>query len=367
MSRVVVSGYYGFGNVGDEVVLDSLIRWLRDTGHCQEVTVLSSDPPQTSRRLGVQSVYSLSPVGVIRALLRSEVLVSGGGTLIQDRTSVRSALYYLSILAAGLALRRRVAVVGQGLGPIRTRIVNTLTRLLMSKIDLIALRDCGSVGLLEEIGVRVSDVRIGADLAFLSTATRDEHAESEAAARGPVALVIPSYRDKHSDPKWISSLAARMREAVQGERDIELLAFQPADVRFQISDGEWHPRVVEPSVADQLMKGFSVVVSARLHGLVLAVRAGIPGVAIAVDPKIRYFAEDAGLPWIDPSLHSQDEAAAWVCRSLDRTLSHYAETTAAARAAAERLAARAGAGMEGLLRLLAGDSPARLRKSAVSG
>ena len=89
--------------------------------------------------------------------MRCEVLVSGGGTLIQDRTSVRSALYYLTILAAGLALRRQVAVVGQGLRPIRTRTVRTLTRLLLSRVDLIALRDFVPASLLKEIGVPVSD------------------------------------------------------------------------------------------------------------------------------------------------------------------------------------------------------------------
>ncbi|NLU42570.1 MAG: polysaccharide pyruvyl transferase CsaB [Firmicutes bacterium] len=367
MSRVVVSGYYGFGNVGDEVVLDSLVRWLRDAGNCEELTVLSSDPQRTARRLGAQSVYSFGPVGVIRALLRSEVLVSGGGTLIQDRTSVRSALYYLAILAAGLALRRRVAVVGQGLGPIRTWVVKALTRVVLSRADLIVLRDCGSADLLEEIGVPTSRVRIGADLAFLSTAVRGERAEAEAAARGPVALVVPSYRDKHSDRRWISSLASRMSEAVQGQRNIEVLAFQPADVASDSSDGPLRPRVVEPSLADQLVKGFSVVVSARLHGLILAVRAGIPGIALAVDPKIQYFAEETGLPWIDPSAHSPEEVAAWACRSLDRTLARYPETAADVREAAERFADRARAGMQGLLELLARERPVCRRKSTVSG
>jgi polysaccharide pyruvyl transferase CsaB len=365
MSRVVVSGYYGFGNVGDEVVLDSLIEWLRDTGHCREIAVLSSDPRQTARRLGVLSFDSRSPVEVMRALLRCEVLVSGGGTLIQDRTSVRSALYYLTILAAGLALRRQVAVVGQGLGPIRTRTVRTLTRLLLSRVDLIALRDFGSASLLKEIGVPVSDVRIGADLAFLSTAVRDERVESIAAERGPVALVVASHRDRRFDREWASSLAIRMSEAVQGRRDVEVLAFQPADAASQAYDSAWHPKVVQPSAADQLMRGFSVVVSARLHGLILAVRAGIPGIALAVDPKIRYFAEEAGLPWIDPSSHSPDEVAAWICGCLDRTLSHYRETASAVRTAAERLSSRAEAAMERLLDLLTSDRTVRGCESVV--
>jgi polysaccharide pyruvyl transferase CsaB len=358
MSRVVVSGYYGFGNVGDEIILHNLIRWLDDTGRCKGIVVLSSDPLQTARRLGVRSVHSFNPIGVIRELSRSDLLISGGGTLIQDRTSLRSALYYLAVLAAALALRRRVAIVGQGLGPMHTRIVKALTRLLLSRADLIALRDRGSADLLKDLGVPVSRVRIGADLAFLSTALRDKRAESEAAERGPVALVVPSHRNRGWDPGWTSSLALRMAEASHGRRDVEILAFQPADAMPPVSGSVPRPKVVQASEADALMKHFSVVVSARLHGLILAVRAGIPGIALALDPKIRYFAEEAGLPWTDLSVHSPDEAAAWVCHCLDRILSRYPETAAAVRAASERLSARAEAGIEGLLDLLGRDRAA---------
>ena len=215
-----------FGNVGDEIILHNLIRWLDDTGRCKGIVVLSSDPLQTARRLGVRSVHSFNPIGVIRELSRSDLLISGGGTLIQDRTSLRSALYYLAVLAAALALRRRVAIVGQGLGPMHTRIVKALTRLLLSRADLIALRDRGSADLLKDLGVPVSRVRIGADLAFLSTALRDKRAESEAAERG-------RWHWWHSQeqglgPRWTSSLALRMAEASLAE-ECRVLAFQPAD------------------------------------------------------------------------------------------------------------------------------------------
>ena len=76
--------------------------------------MLSSDP----RRLRSVSESNHSTVaadGSHESAVEVRSPVSGG-TLIQDRTSVRSALYYLTILAAGLT-RRQVAVVGRGSGP----------------------------------------------------------------------------------------------------------------------------------------------------------------------------------------------------------------------------------------------------------
>ena len=55
-NRIVISGYYGFGNLGDEAVLCSMLQALRSEIPHLEITVLSNDPEITFREYGVLAV-----------------------------------------------------------------------------------------------------------------------------------------------------------------------------------------------------------------------------------------------------------------------------------------------------------------------
>src|SRR5690606_33835830 len=112
--RILLSGYYGFANLGDEAILAGLARELGRRGH--EVTALAAEPVATAAGHGVVAVHRTR--GLVGALLRSDALVSGGGGLLQDATSARSLAYYLGVLRAARLLGKRAAVYGQSLGPL---------------------------------------------------------------------------------------------------------------------------------------------------------------------------------------------------------------------------------------------------------
>ena len=95
MSKILISGYYGFANAGDEAMLTAIIESLRQVEKNVELTVLSGNPEDTAAKHQVCSVYRFNPLGIIRAMKDSELIISGGGSLLQDVTSKRSLLYYL--------------------------------------------------------------------------------------------------------------------------------------------------------------------------------------------------------------------------------------------------------------------------------
>lgn len=96
MEQVVISGYYGFGNVGDEAVLAAILQQLTHLWPKARYTVLSGNPPATMQEHGVEAI-SRHDLGSLGSALssRKAVLISGGGTLFQDMTSSRSLYYYL--------------------------------------------------------------------------------------------------------------------------------------------------------------------------------------------------------------------------------------------------------------------------------
>lgn len=119
MSDIVVSGYYGFANAGDEAMLAAMIEALTDIEPAIKITVISGNPEDTRQRHGVAAVYRLNYPEIARVLAKSQLLISGGGSLLQDVTSERSLYYYLSIMMLAKKLGKPVMLYAQGIGPVR--------------------------------------------------------------------------------------------------------------------------------------------------------------------------------------------------------------------------------------------------------
>jgi polysaccharide pyruvyl transferase CsaB len=189
--RALVSGYYGFGNAGDEAILAGLIQGFRDLAPEAELTVLSGDPPSTTAEHAVLAV----PRGfrsTQHQLGLSDVLVSGGGGLLQDVTSWRSPLYYLAILELARRARRPVAFIGQSLGPLRRSWVRALARRALSGVAAAGLRDRPSLDLFRELGLS-GEAEVTADLAFLLPTPAEDTVEAArrraGVESGPFAVV----------------------------------------------------------------------------------------------------------------------------------------------------------------------------------
>ena len=99
MYKILISGYYGFNNIGDEFILRTVIDNLREKLPGAEITVLSQDPAATMDKYQVNAAPRMSLRSIFRCVVQCDLLLSGGGSLLQDHTSTRSLLYYLSVMA----------------------------------------------------------------------------------------------------------------------------------------------------------------------------------------------------------------------------------------------------------------------------
>ena len=85
-NKIVLSGYYGFSNAGDEAMLYSILRSLTMTIDNPEITVISGHPEVTEQQFNVKAVSRFDGWGIIKAIWKSDILISGGGKMcIRDR------------------------------------------------------------------------------------------------------------------------------------------------------------------------------------------------------------------------------------------------------------------------------------------
>lgn len=290
--RLLVSGYYGAGNLGDEALLAGLLAGLARCGGFVP-TVLSASPAATRSQHGVASVHRVA--GAPWALLGADALLSGGGGLLQDATSRRSLDYYLGLVRAARALGRRVVVYGQSLGPLSAEGRDRVGRVLRGVP--IALRDRPSLELAAELGL---DAVPTADAALLL----EPGGSGGSVAHQPAATgVVLVPRGGH--PRATEVLAAVAREATRAGHEVAVAAFHPHEDDAEAArvvaaaPGATRLALATPQDALAAFAPARVVVSARLHGLVLAAVAGAPHAGLAYDPKVRGFAEATGAPCMD--------------------------------------------------------------------
>ncbi|MDD2498401.1 MAG: polysaccharide pyruvyl transferase family protein, partial [Desulfitobacteriaceae bacterium] len=119
MKKVLISGYYGFNNIGDEAVLASMIQALDDVSPQVQITVLSDNPERTEKQYRVRAINRWSKKEISNGLKECDLFISGGGSLLQDVTGPKSILYYLELIRLAVWYKKPVMFYAQGIGPVQ--------------------------------------------------------------------------------------------------------------------------------------------------------------------------------------------------------------------------------------------------------
>ncbi len=212
-TRIVLLGWYGSGNMGDEAVLEAIVDALRRRGR-NDLHALSINPAKTSSRLGISSTpRTIFNLKTLRALRGAQALVLGGGGLIQDRTSV----YNLPIYAfyALVARLLGLTVIGWGLGvePLDTLLGKWLARSICAASAYFSVRDEGSKRLLVKAGVPRESITVGADPAFLIEPSVSASSSRTSSDRPTVYFCLRDLPDNRPglNPHYLLPISVRRR------------------------------------------------------------------------------------------------------------------------------------------------------------
>lgn len=315
--RVLLSGYYGFGNLGDEALLEVIVTQLRARFPASTIDVLSASPDQTAHTYGVEATPRWNMRSVRESIARADVVLSGGGGLLQTATSARSVVYYAGILREAVRKKRKAMIFAQSIGPLDV-FGKMVVRNFCRGVDRATVRDARSARLLHAL-LPKTPVEQTADPVFLYDLPVEELDLSREGLGGePYAIVsvrkITTLRDgQHAIARAIDRLSSK-----HGVR----VAFLPLG---GASDAEVSTNIIrlcasapmllpECSLerAAAILRGARVVIGMRLHALILAARFAVPFLAIPYDPKVAALCEDLAYPleplWVPGRLAPSDPA-----------------------------------------------------------
>ncbi len=316
---VIISGYYGFGNMGDDSLLASIAAQLRQINPEIRITALTKDPKRSQLKYGVRCINRLNVFAIRREMKRSKLLISGGGSLLQNNTSEKSLNYYITVIKLAKRLGLPVMVYSNGIGPVYGERSVAKVKKVLEEVDLISLREPSSYEFLREIGLRAKkEIKVTADPALTVKPIDDSRLSYiedklgiDTKSKKYYALSVREYENlktggELSKAEFVRRIATAMSE-IYGRTGLLPLVVSVQNIvddeisrevcqRFEKLSGEKAILAQGLSAREltAILSHMEFAAGMRLHMLIYATNARIPAIGIAYDPKISAFLEYSG-------------------------------------------------------------------------
>lgn len=295
--RFVLSGYFGFKNFGDEAILSVIVKKLKEYGH--KVTILSSDTSYTKGKFKyVRSVNMFKISDVLSAISRTDFVISGGGSLLQDSTSLKSLLYYLFIIFAGLICGKKVIIFAQGIGPINTSIGKFLTGFLLKRCTYVSVRDIKSFELLKQWGVKAE---LLCDPIFSAQVPPVEKTNT-------LAIQLRDWKNMNED--FIDRLALAVVNNFSG-MNIEIYSFQDSidlevckkfEKAVRLLNSDFQTKIYTGLTDEETIKNLArakYIIAMRFHALIVGLISGVKVLGINYDIKVEKLSNEFDFPLLE--------------------------------------------------------------------
>ena len=292
MKKAVCSGYYGFDNFGDDAVLKVLVDGFSKK---YNLTVFSANPSKTSALYDVKSVYSFDYATVLSEIKKADVLISGGGSLLQDSTSLKSLLYYLLLIYFAILYRKEIIIFSQGMGPFKRWISRFLVKNALKNCSKITVRDYHSKELLESWGINSSLV---CDPVF-SIPVKNKTKNGKLGIQLRSSNIISEH--------FLDNLASVINKEFNDTTIILYSLQDNLDLNICKSFAEKlnsknviiKNNLTIDEVIDELSE-LEFLISMRFHAALIGLKAGVKVLPIAYDPKVEILARNSNIQYINP-------------------------------------------------------------------
>lgn len=304
ITDVMISGYYGFHNSGDDSILSAIIAGLRNRCPNIEITVLSKVPQETAKLYNVRSIDRFSYIDIFRELRKTKLLISGGGSLIQDVTSSKSLYYYLMIMGLAKICGAKVMLYANGIGPVtKARNLRCVKRVI-NRVDTITLREKSSRHELEGVIDSNIPMFVTADPVF-ALENGDEKIVMDAVSRSGIPagkdFFVIAVREWKKNDKDLKEKIAAFAERVYERHGLVPMVVAMQDV-FDRGISEEIAGIIkvpcgvlETGLSPQIILGVvgkaKLVLGMRLHTLIYAAKNSVPAIALDYDPKVNAVVE----------------------------------------------------------------------------
>ena len=322
---LLIAGYYGYANTGDEAILAAMLRDLRARRSDLEVIVVSGDVDHTTATYGVRAIAAEDIGAILDAAQTADAVVLGGGGIFHDYwgcptevllTRAHGKIPFFAEFPLLAALRLRPCMIyAVGVGQLLTSQGARLTRDAFERASVATVRDEESMDELRAIGVQGTEVQVTADPAFgLSVdaaAGRKVLTDLGVNPERPCVAVSVRQWTVGVSPAWAHRVAAAL-DGFVAQTGAALVFVPFHTLRWELTDdvaaadrvlAEMSARsqaaVIRGPLAPEVVAGVvaacDLVVGMRMHAVIFAAIAGVPAIGLVHGPKVPSLMRRLGL------------------------------------------------------------------------
>jgi polysaccharide pyruvyl transferase WcaK-like protein len=315
--KIGIIGWYGYNNLGDEVILHVILKQLLTKVTIEDIVVFSEKPSVVEQVHNIRSVligYEGKLGNFISELEKIDFLIFGGGGFISDwQPEAMPNTFKIACMAK--AFGKKIIFYSVGVGPILTDNGKILIKKMCDLSDLITVRDQNCYDLLTGIGVK--NVFTTSDPAVIFDEIDDKAGKyliQDLNTDRPIVGIYISYF-MHNDKYWPNKFDEFLKYKKTMIKLVYYLYHQlrlqpvfipvfPVDEDFAkeiVKEGnlEYEIPILRFSSDYRLVTGILahtiMVIGTRLHALILSSISRVPVIGIIVHPKSEQYLKSIGL------------------------------------------------------------------------
>ena len=330
--KFLLAGYFGFGNFGDEAILKYAVAMLQYYYKEAPISIITQNPDLIAKEYGLNGIYRFDFKKIIFGIKNCDCLIFPGGSILQDITSIKSILYYLSLIWLGIIFKKKVIMISQGIGPIKNPLAQKLTQKLLKKVSFISARDEKSYELLHKNGI---PCELTADLIWAFTQKTSSKEGEQITVYGDISGAIDKQKVGIQLRNWFDLTEEKLQIIAKNtlkyfpedEFNYKLICLQKnSDEESLIKLGkimhEMQPKAeIElciPKNTDntvELLQNMDYMIAMRFHAGLCTINAEKPLLMLSYDPKTEEFCTELGLEYVniqDLTENSYTEKIKWL-------------------------------------------------------
>lgn len=309
--KAIIVGNYGADNLGDELILEGILKTIRRIKPATEIVVLSANPRKTHGKFevksvnkfpsGIRSFFGYAIKGEIRKTFKEvkscDFFIVGGGGLFDD-TNLKALWIWSLQTAMAYLLKKKVIMYGQSIKNIKSKFARKIIGKLFKKATFVAVRDEDSKENLK-IMTGGKTIHLMPDLIF------NLEPKFKQAKENKILICLRDHKGKPRD--FDKNLTIFLNNLLQNDKEmrLEFVPFEKGtDEKYaeslmsKISERQRISLLSfseERRAVENAFTSSKLVIGERLHGILMAINTGAPFIAINYNPKVRNILETLGL------------------------------------------------------------------------
>lgn len=297
--RVLVIGYFGRKNIGDDIMLRGFTKLLMEMGENIRVAVAVHDEKNITEKVDGCFYFETSErFEYIKQIAQSNYVIWAGGTCLYDSGTEKGNrglrdLHRIQVLSK--IFRSKFVFFGVGIGGVTDKVRPLIARLIDSA-EFVFFRDRRSLSLSNSLSVG-TDIKLTGDLAFTML---PELLSYDRVRKTKGYVTFSGVYDQAEPEKAAVLLNTYCREnslkvvflpCHEGDRSDDLFHEKVSfflDVEYERVSSLNVKRFCETLANSNFHFGV------RLHSIVLADMFGVPNIAFSYSPKVRSYIEETG-------------------------------------------------------------------------